>query len=63
MQQYLNNKKLKAFKDGQNAWNRYFKSGFYYPIDWYLNFYCKETEFDLWKEWNRGWNTNFNGIK
>lgn len=59
----LSKDELKAFNQGKEAWDRYFNSGYYYTISWYVNFYDKETELNLWKCWNRGWNTNFKGIK
>lgn len=62
MQQYLNNQKLKAFRDGQESWNVYADSGFK-PKCEFKNVYCEKTQNELWKEWNRGWNTNFKGIK
>ena len=62
MQQYSNNQKLYAFKTGQEAWDIYYKSGVK-PKCELKNIYCEKKENELWKEWNRGWNTNFKGIK
>ena len=48
----------KAFQEGQKSWNAYFLS------DWKndkSNPYKKYSE--NWILWNRGWNTNFKGIK
>jgi hypothetical protein len=57
MQQYLN-KTINPFQEGQEAWNGYYKSCWKMKPE---NPYKKDTE--NWRLWNRGWNTNFKGIK
>lgn len=49
---------IKAFQEGWKSWNAYFLSGW---VKQFKNPYKKDTE--NWRLWNRGWNTNFKGIK
>ena len=62
MQQYLDSMKLYAFKTGQSDWDLYYKSGFKTKCE-FKNPYSEKKENELWKEWNRGWSTNFKGVK
>lgn len=58
MQQLLDSYITKEFQEGQNAWNSYYNSL------WVLNIknpYKNNTK--KWFLWNKGWNTNFKGIK
>lgn len=49
-------KKIRPFHEGQKAWNNHIIYG-QNP----KNPYKEKTK--SWFEWNRGWSTNFKGIK
>lgn len=54
----LNNYNSKPFQEGKESWNGYYVSCWKLKAE---NPYKKDCE--NWRLWNRGWNTNFKGIK
>ena len=52
------NNNTDVYLQGYNAWDIYFKSNW---KDQPKNPYQAKSE--KWKEWNRGWNANYNGIE
>ena len=60
MKQYTDARTKQAFLEGQDAWNTYANSGFQ-PKCEMKNIYNQNTDKELWRTWNRGWNTNLKG--
>lgn len=54
----LSDYKSKPFQEGQEAWNGYYISFWKLKPE---NPYKKDVK--DWRLWNRGWSTNFKGIK